>query len=169
MCRLDGSGNFSGVAAKEMEEETGIMIGEDDLIDLTELAYGQASLTAGTAAVTAGGAAAAAADGGATGGGSSAAAAAPAPPAATSALRGVYPSVGACDEFLRLLYYSKTVTPGELAELRGKATGLLDHGECITLDLVPLDDLWRRAPDGKTLAAVLLYEKLKAAGKLPLA
>merc|ERR1712179_180557 len=38
---LDGSGNFGGVAAKEMKEETGINISSNDLIDLTELAYGR--------------------------------------------------------------------------------------------------------------------------------
>ncbi|MBC7792383.1 MAG: NUDIX domain-containing protein [Clostridia bacterium] len=35
---LDGSGNFGGVAAKEMEEELGLKISENDLIDLGELA-----------------------------------------------------------------------------------------------------------------------------------
>ncbi|GAB5587901.1 hypothetical protein Unana1_02801 [Umbelopsis nana] len=37
---LDGSGNFSGTAAKEIEEETGLSIEEHELTDLTELAYG---------------------------------------------------------------------------------------------------------------------------------
>ncbi|KAI8979373.1 hypothetical protein BDF20DRAFT_869154 [Mycotypha africana] len=37
---LDGSGNFSGTAAKEIEEETGLQIKENELVDLTELAYG---------------------------------------------------------------------------------------------------------------------------------
>ncbi|KAI9470057.1 MAG: hypothetical protein EXX96DRAFT_390078 [Benjaminiella poitrasii] len=37
---LDGSGNFAGTAAKEIEEETGLTIKEDELIDMTELAYG---------------------------------------------------------------------------------------------------------------------------------
>jgi len=37
---LDGSGHFSGVAAKEMEEETGIVIEPSDLVDLTDAAYG---------------------------------------------------------------------------------------------------------------------------------
>jgi ADP-sugar diphosphatase len=37
---LDGDGNFAGVAAKEMEEETGIVIRTGNLIDLTERAYG---------------------------------------------------------------------------------------------------------------------------------
>ena len=37
---LDGSGNFAGTAAKEIEEETGLTIQEDELIDMTQLAYG---------------------------------------------------------------------------------------------------------------------------------
>lgn len=37
---LDGDGNFAGVAAKEMKEETGIEIRENDLIDMTSKVYG---------------------------------------------------------------------------------------------------------------------------------
>ncbi|MBY0359104.1 MAG: NUDIX domain-containing protein [Candidatus Obscuribacterales bacterium] len=35
---LDGSGNFAGVAAKELQEELKLTINEADLVDLTELA-----------------------------------------------------------------------------------------------------------------------------------
>jgi ADP-sugar diphosphatase len=37
---LDGDGNFAGVAAKEMKEETGIELKQSDLIDMTEMTYG---------------------------------------------------------------------------------------------------------------------------------
>jgi ADP-sugar diphosphatase len=37
---VDGSGNVRGVAIKELEEECGLVARPDDLIDLTELAYG---------------------------------------------------------------------------------------------------------------------------------
>jgi len=37
---LDGDGNFAGVAAKEMKEETGLALETKDLIDMTQLAYG---------------------------------------------------------------------------------------------------------------------------------
>merc|ERR1719324_1061144 len=37
---LDGDGNFAGVAAKEMKEETGMELKQSDLIDMTELTYG---------------------------------------------------------------------------------------------------------------------------------
>ena len=120
---LDGSGSFAGVAAKEMAEETGIVVSEAELLDLTALAYG-------------------------------------------AAVPGVYPSAGGCDEFLRLMLYSKAVGEAELSALQGKLTGSAEESEFITLDLVELDDLWRLAPDGKTLAALLLYEKLRARGAI---
>ncbi|CAI2185495.1 18997_t:CDS:2 [Funneliformis geosporum] len=37
---LDGSGNFTGKASEEIKEETGIIIKDQDLIDMTGLAYG---------------------------------------------------------------------------------------------------------------------------------
>lgn len=37
---LDGSGNFAGTAAKEIKEETGLEIKEDELVDMTHMAYG---------------------------------------------------------------------------------------------------------------------------------
>lgn len=38
---LDGAGNFSGIAAKELQEELGIAINERELVDMTELVYGK--------------------------------------------------------------------------------------------------------------------------------
>lgn len=100
--------------------------------------------------------------------------------------RGWYPSVGACDEFLRLLCYETEYSREQLEALQGKATGqdcggacdcfretpnnassgVLEEGEVITLEVVPLAELWRRTPDGKTIAALHLYEKLLATGAL---
>lgn len=117
---LDGSGQFAGVAAKEMKEETGIEITDDQLVDMTELAYG-----AGT-------------------------------PAGSEGLRGMYPSVGACDEFLRLLYFSKDMTAAELEELRGKATGCIEENEAITLDLIKVGG-----------ARLLLYLKSRVCVRQP--
>lgn len=71
---LDGDGHFAGVAAKEMEEETGIQITEDQLIDLTQLAYGDQ-------------------------------------------YRGIYPSPGGCDEFIRLFAFKKAVAREELQDI----------------------------------------------------
>ena len=84
--------------------------------------------------------------------------------AGVPAPRGLYPSVGACDEHLRLLLYARSCSPEELASLRGRATGNLAEGEVITLDVVPLVDLWRHCSDAKTLAALYLLEKLEAQG-----
>jgi len=39
---LDGSGNFAGKAASEMKEETGIVVKDGDMIDLTEMVQGGA-------------------------------------------------------------------------------------------------------------------------------
>lgn len=124
---LDGSGHFTGVAAKEMEEETGLVMYDDELVDLTALAYGNS----------------------------------------TAGRRGVYPSVGACDEFLRLFLYRTSMSVVQLESLRGKATGNMQENEMITLEVVPLEELWRRAPDAKTLCALHLYERLRSAGVLP--
>ena len=150
---MDGDGNFTGVAAKEMREETGLDIGEHELIDLTAAA---ARLGA-------------AGDAG-SGGLGEVRAAAPAdeagPADAAHAARGIYPSVGACDEFLRLLYVSRSCTQSELQALRGRVTGNLEEGEVITLEIVPLERLWMCCTDAKTLAALYLLQMLEARGVL---
>ena len=122
---LDGEGNFTGVAAKEMREETGIEIGAHELVDLTAAAFG---------------------------------------PGGASGARGIYPSVGGCDEFLRIMYVARECTPSDLNALRGRATGNLAEGETITLDILPLDSLWRVCSDAKTLAGLYLLDKLQAQG-----
>lgn len=156
---LDGSGNFAGVAAKEMEEETGITMKEGELVDLTALAY----LTAGGAA-SGGVASGGAASGGLGQSASSTSAYAPAPPAG---LEGVFPSVGGCDEFIRLMLYRKQVKREELGALRGKATGVIAENEQITLELVPYKEAWRVTSDAKLLCSLLLVERLKEEGVLP--
>lgn len=80
---------------------------------------------------------------------------------------GVFPSVGACDEFLRLLLWERECDEPYLHALRGRLAGNRDEHEAIVVELVAYDDLWRAAPDAKTLAAVLLYERCRAAGLLP--
>jgi ADP-sugar diphosphatase len=78
---LDGSGNFRGVAADEIAQECHMEIKADDLVDLTELAYGDR-------------------------------------------WRGVFPSAGGCDEFIRLYLYRRTVEPNVLRQLEGRLTGV---------------------------------------------
>jgi ADP-sugar diphosphatase len=120
---LDGSGNFKGVAADEIAEECDIVISEDELIDLTELAY-------------------------------------------EGKWKGMFPSAGGCDEFLRLYMCRRKVEPDVLTELEGRLTGLREEGERIKLHIVPLEDCWKLSPDAKLLACLALYDRLKAVGKL---
>jgi len=138
---LDGSGAFAGVAAKELKEETGIEITEAELTDLTALAYGGSG------------------GGGSAGGGA---------PEGEPNAQGMYPSVGACDEFLRLMYWAKDVEPSYLRELQGRVAGNEEENEVITIELVKFEELWRRCSDGKSLSAMILLERLAAEGHVAL-
>lgn len=114
---LDGDGNFSGVAARELAEETGIKIRAGDLLDMTELVYG-------------------------------------------GRWRGVYPSAGACEEFLRFFLYRRDVTREELDDISARCTGLREDGELITLAVAPIEDVFLETPDAKALSALFLYNAL---------
>ena len=139
---LDDSGSFVGVAAKELEEETGIKIGVADLVDLTALALGLSrDLESGDSSNEENN-------------------------KATSTMPGVYPSAGGCDEFLRLLLFRKNLPKAEIDALRGKATGNIAEGECIVLELVQYNQLWRQCTDMKALSSMILFEKLRDAGEL---
>jgi ADP-sugar diphosphatase len=113
---LDGSGNFGGTAAKELDEELGLKITEAELTDLSGLA---------------------------------------------GLNTGFYPSPGGCDEAIRLFTFTREVSEDEMAAMNGKCTGLLSEGEQITLKIVPIDELWS-IPDGKTIAAIALYQRFVA-------
>lgn len=79
----------------------------------------------------------------------------------------VYPSPGACDEFIPIFMHERRVPREQLKEWTGKLTGLREHGERITLKLVRMQDLWREGGrDAKTLAAVALWEGLRKEGRL---
>jgi ADP-sugar diphosphatase len=121
---LDGSGNFKGVAAEEMREECNLVITEDELVDLTQLAYGDR-------------------------------------------YRGIIPSAGGCDEFVRLYALRRTVDRAVLAEMQGRLTGLLAEGEHIKLQIVALVEAWTLTPDVKALSALALFNRLRDEGKLP--
>lgn len=126
---LDGSGNFVGKASEEIQEETGIEVNDQSLIDMTALAYES--------------------DG------------------EGKKCRGVYPSPGGCDEFLRLCLCIKEMNREDVEKLEGKLCGLRDHGEHITVRLVELENLWK-VPDMKALSALALYDALKRNGKIPI-
>lgn len=81
--------------------------------------------------------------------------------------KAMYPSAGGSDEFMPLFLCQKRMPRKEIEGLQGKLTGLRDHGEKITLKVVPLEDLWKEGlRDGKTLAAWALYQGLKEAGNI---
>jgi len=81
--------------------------------------------------------------------------------------KAVYPSAGGSDEFIPLFLCQKRMPRKDIEELQGKLTGLRDHGEKITLKVVPLEHLWKEGlRDGKTLAAWALYKGLQQEGKI---
>lgn len=141
---LDNSGTFSGAAAKEIEEETGLTIKEEDLIDLTALTLSTLPSPSSKEAE----------------------------PGQTESdveklQNGVYPSPGGSDEFIPLFLCQKKIAWREIEEMQGRLTGLRKEGEKITLKLVRLEDLWKEGVrDGKTLAAWALYQGLKNEGKI---
>ncbi len=111
---LDGSGDFVGAAAREIEEEVGMKISAEKLVDLTEWA-------------------------------------------SEGRWPGVFPSAGACDEFLRLFSFEGEISREKLDELQGRLAGLSEEHEYITVSVIPLEDLPRSTPDMKALSAYCLY------------
>jgi len=64
---------------------------------------------------------------------------------------GVCPSPGGCDEFIRMMYLEKKVTKLELEAMKGRLSGLRSHGEIITLQVVPFDQVWKVSADAKAM------------------
>jgi len=71
---------------------------------------------------------------------------------------GMYPSAGGCDEFIRLFLYRRYMNKNVLEALREARAGTSD-GEMIKIKLIPVENLWREAPDSKALSALYLYGK----------
>ncbi|KAL5356600.1 hypothetical protein BJX96DRAFT_171762 [Aspergillus floccosus] len=131
---LDDSGSFAGGAAKEIHEETGLTIPQEELVDMTALAMGSGARRDGEE---------------------------------ETLQDAVYPSAGGSDEFIPIFLCQKRMPREEIEALQGRLTGLRQHGEKITLKVVPLRELWREgARDGKTLAAWALYTGLRGEGKI---
>lgn len=125
---LDDNGTFTGAAAKEIKEETGLEIREEDLVDMTKLVNQRADGVTNEEELQ----------------------------------EAVYPSPGGSDEFIPVFLLRKRMSRNEIEGLKGKLTGLRPQGENITLQLCRLDQLWKvGARDGKTLAAIALYEGLR--------
>ena len=142
---LDDSGSFAGAAAKEIAEETGLDIKADELVDLTYLASRVAEATIRKP---------------------------PSQKAPASSIephleRAIYPSPGGSDEFIAMLYARKRMAREEMEGLKGKLTGLREEGEKISLKVVRMEDVWKECfRDGKTLAALALYDALNREGKI---
>ncbi len=135
---LDDSGTFSGGAAKEIQEETGLSIPESELINLTALALSPSSSAVKNET-----------DSG------------------ERLQESVYPSPGGCDEFVPIFLWQKRIPREQLKEWQGKLTGLSEEGEKITLMLCPLEKVWRTGGrDAKVLAGWALYEGLRREGKI---
>ena len=138
----DETGNFAGKAAAEIKEEVGIEIKSGDLFNMSEAATSGIHTYPWTSDSTR----------------------LPSEVIQNS----MYPSAGGCDEFIPLMLCQKRLTHEMMEELNGKATGLRDEGENITLRIVPLKDLWKEGGrDGKALAALAYYEGLTREGRLP--
>ncbi len=141
---LDDSGTFAGAAAMEIHEETGLEIHSDELLDMTQLSIQsrgheqeQDQASQGTDEVE------------------------------PHLQKAIYPSPGGSDEFIPIFLARKSVSRRKIDELKGKLTGLRDHGEKIRLKIVPLNQVWKAAArDGKTLAALALYQGLKGEGMI---
>lgn len=134
---LDDGGTFAGGAAKEIYEETGLSISEDELFDLTALAHDSPQKTTGDDLP------------------------------GEKLHKAVYPSPGGSDEFVPLFMCQKRMRRNQIHEMQGRLTGLRNEGEKITLKIVPLEDLWKDGlRDGKALAALALYQGLKREGRI---
>ncbi|KAL2016179.1 hypothetical protein VTK56DRAFT_4097 [Thermocarpiscus australiensis] len=144
---VDEAGNFAGAAAREMHEELGLEIGAGELVCLSELAGGGGE--------------------GGKGGGQGETAGLGDTDLPPLLPRAVYPSPGACDEYIPIYMHERRVPRAQLGEWTGRLTGLREHGEKITLKLVRMKELWREgARDAKCLAAVALWEGLRREGKV---
>lgn len=74
----------------------------------------------------------------------------------------MYPSPGACDEFISIFLWEQKKDRMEIDDLKGRLTGERAEQEKITVRLMNYEKLLHvGARDGKTLAAWSLYEYLK--------
>ncbi|KAJ2975877.1 hypothetical protein NQ176_g5265 [Zarea fungicola] len=136
---VDGSGNFKGVAAQEIQEELGITIVENDLKCLSELAIDESLYTSQKDSVG----------------------------QCEDLAAAMFPSAGGCDEHITIYSYERRIPRTELQSWSGRLTGLRNHGEKISLKVVPMKDAWKAgARDAKALAALALWYGLRGEGKV---
>ncbi|KAF2634803.1 hypothetical protein P280DRAFT_474392 [Massarina eburnea CBS 473.64] len=156
----DKTNDLGGAAAKEVYEETGLRIKREDMLNMSELATKDVRLNPYTHGDTK--AYEEPKDG------EDDVERDPQVQWAEDIADSMYPSVGGCDEFLPLFLCQKRMTLSLLEQLKGRATGLIDEGESITVKVVPFRNLWKEGGrDGKALAALGLYHSLMAEGEIP--
>lgn len=109
------SETVAGIAVQEIREECGIDIHASDLVDLTALAFEDATKSGSLSVAS------------------------------------IPPSPGGCDEYIRYMYLEILVTKAELDDMRDRLTGLREHGEFISLRVVPMDQLWQVSGDAKAM------------------
>lgn len=135
---VDDAGSFKGAAAKEMEEELGVTIHEDELTCLSDLARTDKTEDGRTDAEL-----------------------------EENLAQAMFPSAGGCDEFITIYSHERRIPRDQLREWEGRLTGQRSHGEKITLKVVPMEDLWREgARDAKCLSALALWQGLRREKKL---
>ncbi|OAA42822.1 NUDIX family hydrolase [Beauveria brongniartii RCEF 3172] len=79
----------------------------------------------------------------------------------------MFPSAGGCDEYVTIYSHERRIPRSELQSWSGRLTGLRDHGEKITLRIVPMREAWKAgARDAKALGALALWEGLRREGKV---
>ena len=81
--------------------------------------------------------------------------------------QGVYSSCGGSDEFNPIFLHRARVPVGFLTALEGRLTGNASENEHIVVRVIPLDELWTTSADSKALAALCLFDRLRACGRLP--
>ena len=130
---------FSGSAAREIAEETGLTVTSDQLICMTDLML-ESSISPSSAESSS---------------------------SVEHLNKAMYPSPGGSDEYIPLFLHQRRVSRAQLEEWQGRLTGLRDQGEKITVKIVSLKEAWAvGGRDGKTLAALGLYWKLREEGKV---
>ncbi|KAJ6807531.1 putative nudix hydrolase 14, chloroplastic [Iris pallida] len=161
----DDKGDVVGTAVREVEEETGISLKAEDMINLTAFldpATGCKVFPSPVAIVVPRPAQSIGGIETPTVFGLSHATATRRPARSRRPL-----AQGGCDEELSLFLYRGSVSEEIISALQGKEMGLRDHGELIKVHVVPYDKLWRMTADAKVLSAVALYEMAKKEGLLP--
>lgn len=145
---MDDEDNFAGVAAREIQEELGLVIKQEELTSLTdkvaEIRRAREQHDRKTTSMD------------------NDSAVSPSQDKETLPFA-MYPSAGGCDEYIKILFHERRVPRNTLKEWEGKYGGLRDEGELISLKVVPLEDLWLEGGmDAKALAAVTLYKQYKS-------